>query len=460
MKIGFLSLPLMGHLNPMTALARKLQSRGHEVVFIGVPDIEPVIRAANLDFVPFCEDEYPPGSIARLWSPVASLRGLDVVRYTTRELSPGLLKAGLEHLPRKIAENGVDALVLDSIFRSIELVPMRLQLPYVQIWNVLHLDFSGSTPPAFYSWPHETGPDAQERNLAGVQIMGEIFGDGSMRIAQAYAERNGLKIDWSNPAATVSKLAVITQTPKEFDFPIPHLPPQFYYAGPFHDNGGREPVPFPWEKLNGNPLIFASMGTLVNGLKDVYRTILRAVGEFPKMQMVLSVGTNVDPRDLGPIPSNTIVVPAAPQIQLLKRAALCITHAGLNTTLEALAQGVPLVAIPIGYEQPGIAARIAYHRVGEFVELDELTAQSLSELIAKVSQNSIYREKAHWFKEFLAETSGLDVAADRIERVFGETENVGNALVVRRDGKTARSETAKRKDHRHPPSPVLRVTGH
>jgi hypothetical protein len=44
-------------------------------------------------------------------------------------------------------------------------------------------------------------------------------------------------------AATVSKLAVITQTPKEFDFPIRHLPPQFHYAGPFHDNEGREPVP-------------------------------------------------------------------------------------------------------------------------------------------------------------------------------------------------------------------------
>jgi zeaxanthin glucosyltransferase len=52
MKIGFLSLPLTGHLNPMTALGRKLQSRGHEVVFIGVPDIGPVIRAANLEFAP------------------------------------------------------------------------------------------------------------------------------------------------------------------------------------------------------------------------------------------------------------------------------------------------------------------------------------------------------------------------------------------------------------------------
>ncbi len=87
MKIGFLSLPLAGHLNPMTALARKLQSRGHEVVFIGVPDIEPVVRAADLDFVPFCENEYPPGSIAKAWGGVAKLQGLDVVRYTARDFT-------------------------------------------------------------------------------------------------------------------------------------------------------------------------------------------------------------------------------------------------------------------------------------------------------------------------------------------------------------------------------------
>jgi zeaxanthin glucosyltransferase len=49
----------------MTALARKLQSRGNEVVFIGVPDVEPFAHAAGLDFVPFCEQEYPAGSIAQ-----------------------------------------------------------------------------------------------------------------------------------------------------------------------------------------------------------------------------------------------------------------------------------------------------------------------------------------------------------------------------------------------------------
>ena len=417
MKIGFLSLPLSGHLNPMTALARKLQSRGREIVFFGVPDIESVVRAADLEFIPFCESEYPLGTVARTWGSIANLHGLDVIRYTARKLTPGLVKAALEHLPGKIAESGVDSLVLDTTYRGLEIVPMHLRLPYVQIWNVLHFDVSGSTPLTFYSWPHETNPEALARNVRGLQILRELS-EPMMPIVRSYAERNGLKNDWSNPAATLSKLAVITQTPKEFDFPIAHLPAQFHYAGPFHDNEGRQSVSFPWEKLNGKPLIYASMGTLVNGLRSVYGTILESASDFPEMQMVLSVGRNFNPDDLGRIPSNTIVVRTAPQIDLLKRAALCITHAGLNTALEALAQGVPMVAIPVGYDQPGVAARIAYHGVGEFIELGNLTTRRLSELIAKIKGNLSYRDKARWFQKVLTKTRGLDVAADIIERVF------------------------------------------
>ena len=100
MKIGFLSMPLTGHLNPMTALARKLQSRGHEVVFIGVPDMEPVIRAADLDFVPFCENEYPPGSMAKRWGGVAKLHGLD--KLTTKEIDAEINTSRRERKPKSM----------------------------------------------------------------------------------------------------------------------------------------------------------------------------------------------------------------------------------------------------------------------------------------------------------------------------------------------------------------------
>jgi zeaxanthin glucosyltransferase len=416
-KIGFLSLPLTGHMNPMTALARKLQSRGNEVVFIGIPDVEPVVRAANLEFARFCESEFPPGYVAKSWGAVANRQGLDVVRYTCKELIPDLLRASLEHLPAKIAETGVDALVIDSVYLFLEIVPLHLGLPYVQVWNVLHFDTSGSTPLNLYSWPHETSPEAQARNVEGLELVKELFGN-AIPIAQSYAERIGLEVDWADPAATVSKLAVITQTPKEFDLPISELAPQFQYAGPLRDDQGREPVPFPWEKLTGEPLIYASLGTLVNGLDKVYRTILEAVSQFPETQLVLSVGRNLDPSDLAPIPPNAIVVRCAPQTELLKQAALCITHAGLNTALESLAEGVPMVAIPIGYDQPGVACRIAYHGVGEFVELGDLTAGRLTELIAKVRSNPNYRDKARWFQQTIKETRGLDLAADIVERAF------------------------------------------
>lgn len=424
MKIGFLSLPLFGHLNPMTALARKLQSRGNEIVFITVPDGEPVLRAANLNFVTYGEEEYPAGSIARSWSSVAKLHGEEVVRHSMRELTPGLLKAAFAHLPGKIVETGVEALVLDTVYFYVELVAMHLKIPYVHIWSVLHVDFSGATPACTFSWPHEATPEAMARNMEGLKAVGEIIAPLA-EIAKPYAAKAGLEIDWNDPSATTSKLAVISQTPREFDFPDTRWPAQFHYAGPFHDNKGRKKIPFPWDKLTGEPLIFASMGTLVNGLEYVYRTILDAVETLPGVQVVVSVGHNVNIEDLRPIPFNTLVVPSAPQIELLKRAVLCITHAGLNTALEALAQGVPMVAIPIRYDQPGVAARIAYHGVGEFVELGDLTVERLSELIQRVRTNRSYQTRACHLQKVISQTHGLDLAADLIEKALGISQKVG-----------------------------------
>jgi MGT family glycosyltransferase len=190
--------------------------------------------------------------------------------------------------------------------------------------------------------------------------------------------------------------------------------------------------------LTGKPLIYASLGTLVNGLEDVYKHILKAVEHREDVQVVLSVGKNISPENLGRIPSNTIVVRSAPQIELLKRAAICITHAGLNTVLESLAHGVPMVAIPIGYDQPGTAARIAHHGTGEFIELDELTAKRLRGLIEKVLQDPSYRERADYFQKVISKTRGLDVAADIIEQTLKKYQTE-----VLRDGRSVAREKRK-----------------
>jgi zeaxanthin glucosyltransferase len=309
--------------------------------------------------------------------------------------------------------------VIDTVHSFLQLVPMSLGMPFAQVWNILHIDFSGATPPCFFAWPHGTTPEALTRNAEGVKTARELLAP-VRQVAMEYAEKVGLAIDWNDPAAIMSKLAVITQTPKEFDFPGIPWPAQFHYAGPLHDSEGRRRIPFPWEKLTSNRFIYASLGTMVNGMEYVYKTILEAVGKLPDIQVALSVGKNVHLDSIGPIPSNVIVVRTAPQLDLLKRASLCITHAGLNTTLESLGQGVPMVAIPIGYDQPGVAARIAHHGVGEFLEVEDLTADRLHELIRKVLDTPGYRDKALYFRKVITQTRGLDRAADALERVFGE----------------------------------------
>ncbi len=95
------------------------------------------------------------------------------------------------------------------------------------------------------------------------------------------------------------------------------------------------------------------MGTLVSGSGDAFRITLDAVGRIPDAQGVVSTGHHADAERLTPLPPNVVVVSEAPQIELLKCASLGVTHAGLNTVLEALSLGVPMAAGPVRVRPTG-----------------------------------------------------------------------------------------------------------
>lgn len=77
-----------------------------------------------------------------------------------------------------------------------------------------------------------------------------------------------------------------------------------------------------------------------------------------------------------------------------------------------------MIAVPIAYTQPGVAARIAHHGAGEFIELDELTTERLGDLIEKVLQDPSYRKRAEYFQKVISKTQGLDAAVDIVEEAF------------------------------------------
>jgi zeaxanthin glucosyltransferase len=400
----------------MTTLARKLQSRSHDVVFVTLPDGEAAVRAAGLAFLPCGAKHFPLGSLKERLSWLSKLQGEEALQATLKNVAVRT-EAMLNSLPAILTAAGVEAVVLDTVLFYAELAPMSLGMPYAHVANALHFDYSGATPLCFYDWPHQTTPAARARNLKGVELFFERL-ESTIAVAKAYANRTGIEVDWDDYSATISKVAWITQTPKAFDFEGSHWPPQFHYTGPFHDGAGRIGLDFPWERLTGEPLIYASMGTLMNGQADVYRAITAAAAKRNGLQLVLSVGDQVDPEQIGPLPGKTIAVKRAPQLELLKRASVCITHGGLNTVLESLAQGVPQVAIPVTVDQPGVAARIAEKKVGLSVPLKELSESRLSLLLDEVLSGSAYRDNARYFQKVIAQTDGLSKAADLLERAF------------------------------------------
>ena len=135
MKIGFISLNVPGHLNPMSALARRLQARNHEVVFLYSPG------AAGLPFVPGDQTDWFRAHIQE----VSKLQGESALDISIQDIM-NQTEAILKSLPEMITATGVDALVIDTAQLYAELGPMQLGMPYIQVSNMLHFDFSGFTP--------------------------------------------------------------------------------------------------------------------------------------------------------------------------------------------------------------------------------------------------------------------------------------------------------------------------
>jgi MGT family glycosyltransferase len=200
--------------------------------------------------------------------------------------------------------------------------------------------------------------------------------------------------------------------PEFLDFPSSWKPKQLFYTGPFFDSHGRRAVKFPWERMTDKPLIYASMGTRYNDEQQIFHTIAEACKDIAA-QLVISTGGNLS--EIGALAGNPIVVPYAPQPELLSKASLTITHAGANTTLESLLNGVPLVAIPIADDLIGTAARIEWAGVGAVVPFKKVTLEKLQKAIKEVLENPEYSAVARKMQTRLQGKDWLESAADIVE---------------------------------------------
>jgi MGT family glycosyltransferase len=414
---GFLSYPAPGHLYPLTALARRLQQRGHQVTYFQVADAEPFIRAAGLEYRQIGAADHPPGTLRQIVEPLGRLKGIAGIRYTVREMVCRDAAMVLRDAPAAVRAAGVDTLVVDQAEFAGGSVAEHLGLPFVTAIATLPTNLDDSVPFVGFAWGHGTGLLARLRNRLGNAFL-------EFLLTPLHRLVNERRRAWRLPAVRTlgdynSRRAQVAQVPAEFDFPGRRLPPHFHYTGPFTDGAGRTPVAFPWVRLDrGRPLVFASMGTLQNGLHHVFHTIAAACAGLG-VQLVLSLGGGLEPEALGALPGDPVVVRYAPQLELIRRAALTITHGGLNTVLESLAEGVPLVALPVTNDQPGVGARVEWSGTGKVIPVGRVSVRRLRAAIEEVLDEPRYRGRARALQYRIAAGNGLGRAAELVEQACG-----------------------------------------
>jgi zeaxanthin glucosyltransferase len=417
--LGLICPAETGHLNTMLPLGQELQRRGHRITFFGIVDAYSKVLAAGLEFCPIGSTKFPAGSSEKLFAELAKLSGLAALRYTLDWIEK-LAAIFLDEGPKIIAEAGVDALLVDQVAPEGGLVADFLDLPFVTICSALPFNQELTIPPFFTTWTYNFAWWAILRNQVAYQLTYPF------RKSMNTLRSNYRKL-WKLPLETSpdSQLAVLSHQPAEFEYPRQNLPAYFHFTGPYHTESSRKPVDFPWDKLTGKPLIYASMGTLQNQLTDVFAAIATACVGLDA-QLVISLG-GASTDSLPKLPGNPLVVSYAPQLALLERATVAITHAGMNTALECLTYGVPMVAIPVTNDQPGIAARIAWIGAGEIVPLSRLTGSKLHKVLKLVLTQESYYQNALRLKQAIANSGGVSQAADIIERAISTRKPVLNS---------------------------------
>jgi MGT family glycosyltransferase len=408
---GVLSYKGTGHLNPLIALSGQLVARGHRVTFLQKPELEERVRQHGLGFSPIG----PRGSGSDGQSgrdKQGALSNAAALRDGVRRIV-GDMEMFLREAPAALVRAGVDTLLMDEIALSGPTLAEMLRLPYFVVSTSVPHNFGWTAPRRMM----QPSSPSERRQTACLQVSVLRMRGPVRRRLDRFRRQVGLgpiaKIDTAFP-----ELAHITQLPQCLDYPRSTLPRNFYYTGPFVDEGARPTVEFPWNRLDGRPLVYASLGTARKSDPAIFGLIAEAC-DGCNLQLVISLGGRRAPEHFDRLPGDPLVVRYAPQLELLKKAAIVVMHGGLNTALETLMEGTPMIAIPKSFDQPAVAARLEWLGVAEVVSVDNISAQQLRSALSKVLNDPSYRNAASAVQQKLRSIRGPDRAADIIEKKLG-----------------------------------------
>ncbi|NNM72696.1 nucleotide disphospho-sugar-binding domain-containing protein [Enterovirga aerilata] len=396
----------------MAALARDIAARGHRSTFLHIGDAEPLLRESGLAFRVVGQGSHPPGSLAGAVRRMGAVNGPIGLGGIIRDVA-AITDMLCRDLPSALREIGTDCLVCDQTEAAGGLVARHLGMPFVSVANALPLNREPGIPPPFTPWRYDASRWGVERNLGGYRVS-DILMRPVSSVIRHYATL------WSlDPLRTIedcaSPLAQVAQLVPGLDFPRQALPETFHYCGPFRD---EETVPrdFSMPGRDGRPLVYLSLGTLQGGRARLFR-VLSGAAHRAGTQPILSHAGRLSAEDAARLPGRPAAFAWVPQRRVMAEAELALFNGGQNTMLDAAAAGIPVVVIPIAFEQAAIGARIAWAGAGRTVSRRFLTAGRLAGIIRHILNEPSYRMAAQRLRAEIGQAGGVRLAARIVERV-------------------------------------------
>lgn len=407
---GIVAPAFYSHFQAFQALAIELMDRGHRVTFFQQTDACRWLTDRRIGFHALGFDSHPTGSLDAVLRRAASSNNPLSLRPVIRDLcrSTAML---CDELPAALALRGVDALLCDQMEAAGGLVAEGLGLPYVSVACALPVNREPGIPLAVM--PFAFGTDERSRNIyqGSQQVydwlmkpLREVLRAASRRLA--LPPRDGLH-DFLSPYAQIS------QTIEAFDFPRTELPPNFHAVGPLRMS--TEAKPGDWLIEPGRPFVFASLGTLQGERMGIFERISAACKRLDAQLLVAHCGgLDTGQEQVLQHKGATWVTDFAPQQWVLDKADAVITHGGLNTVMDAIVARTPMLVMPIGFDQPGVASRVSYRGLGLQVHR-RACARRIQQRLQEVLE--LPAEPLHQLALQLINAGGKVRAADIVEAV-------------------------------------------
>jgi UDP:flavonoid glycosyltransferase YjiC (YdhE family) len=212
---------------------------------------------------------------------------------------------------------------------------------------------------------------------------------------------------------------VISPFPPSFRDPANPLPPNAHpiRAVAADRTAGDEDVSSWLASRASRPLVYFTLGTIFNlESGDLFERVLAGLREL-SMDVVVTVGRDLEPRVLGAQPSNVYVRSYIPQSALLPHCDLVVSHAGSGSVIGALAHGLPMVLLPIGADQPFNAARCHDLHVGRVLNAFEVASEDVRRAAAAVLDDTTYRQNAKRLEAEIASLPDPEYGVRLLERL-------------------------------------------